>query len=397
MSEPNRKDSGIDADKLVNRLLDLVQEQQSELAKLRDQIAFLPLGSQQTRGEASRNDEMIRVAPIAKETPKQLEESEPNQETRVPLTFGQSIRKNAVFLAVALVIATITAISAVKPSPAEVTKLRSQLHKAQESIKSEAADRDQIIISSNLELTKLQRKLSDTEKALTANEKALTEEQQALAQTLQQQTQGSPVVTKQPPSAAATPVDPLEREQQSVIQLYTELSHTREELERNKNAYLENAKELAFNRLALYNVQLAANGNSKEAGIKQLSASNKTWKEFLDPDARSMLDVPVPAVSKYQVNAPPNTADIEELNNIEAIYIDTLKQCEAELRSCQGKILSTQQLIVATQLKVKDEQVRLIDRQSNNPGLEMKRKSPSNSDAGPQNSDQPQDTQSPNA
>jgi hypothetical protein len=354
-SSENERREGVDLDKLVTRLLDIIQQQQSELAKCRS-VAEPTAQISAPPKIPERTPDMVQVSELKAFEPLPLAEM---PQIQGPVDLRSAVRQNKIFLLLTGLMFIGTLIFAFKPKPPEISRLSAQLAKEEQALRDKDAEQQRMATAHNAEVVTLQQKLKDTEDALSQNEKALIEEQSALRQ-LTQSPSADPAAP--PRKTPLVPVDQAKEAMESIARIRSDIIKTRADLFGARQAYIDNVRALAQNRLALYTVQVAEGAMDPTAN--HAIAEDKHWRDFVEPEAQPFVDAKPEDLPQYQLIGEPDSSSIENLRIFEKKALDVLRLCLADLRTFQDRILAEQEEVAATEARVHDEELKLLAMQN---------------------------------
>lgn len=342
-TDGKEKGREIDPDKLVHRLLDMIQQQQDELVRARQQLDYVLHTAQLPPSQGLTPPGPIRVDPLgeAGAEPHALPAASPAAGGHTPLS--RVLRDNAVFIAACGVLAVATLVIALRPPTTEVVRLGQQLDQAELRLRAAAADQDKVVKERDDQIIVLQKTLSATEAALSQNERALAD---ALGQ-------GQPAGESGGAPAAApklTKDQELEQEHSAVESLRRAIVQSDGAITVNRDEFLQDARALAAARLDLYKSQLAVRVLKGEISGADVARLGKSLEDFLPPRAQEMADeAKEPAGEPAGAMTGALPASVDALRELATSYNRLLQARQSKLKFLESAITQAQRDILSTQ------------------------------------------------
>lgn len=344
-TDGKEKGREIDPDKLVHRLLDMIQQQQDELVRARQQLDYVLHTAQLPPAHGLEPPGPIRVDPLGESGagPHALPAGAPVAGGHTPL--AKVIRDNAVFIGACAVLAVATLVIALRPPTTEVVRLGQQLEQAELKLKAAAADQDKVVKERDDQIIVLQKTLSATEAALTQNERALAD---ALGQT--QPAGQSAEALEAAPAPKLTKDQELEQERSAVESLRRAIVQSDGAITVNRDEFLQDARALAAARLDLYRSQQAVRVLKGEISGADVARLGKSLEDFLPPHATEMAaEAKEPADEPAEAMTGALPASIDALRELATSCNRLLQARQSKLKFLEGVITQVQKDILATQ------------------------------------------------
>jgi len=351
--QPNS--GGIDADKIVNRLLDIIQQQQKELILVQREKAEREIVAIAQGGVPERFLSVRSVVPSVQTALTSAPAA--SADVYTPRTFLETVKSNIVFIIVVAVISTGLLVLALGHDSPQIAQLNAQVLRAEDMAQAASAREAEMHKASDEEIVDLQKKLSATEQALSQNEKALSNVEDTLRSALS--------VSSQKPNPVPSPASLVSPQLPKIQFLATqkELSKVSNDIDKNKKELLSTLRTLGTARNALA-IEVINERLARGEAVADISASND-WESYLTEEDRRVPPNPIerfagsdPALDPF----PSGEADLRE-----RLSDDTqlLADGEKTLRIVQSRIVANQQAIIRIQDEIAKKQALVLRLRSN--------------------------------